>query len=148
QNIVLAGQQDVIAGLNSIGKAGVDAFEAIGKAAESSSIVGTLTEVLAGAALAFGGLVAGAFEWVNAAANSTVQMANFAHETGSTTAEMTTMITSLNNAGNQTENLTVAFRRLAVAVESVWPEIQKSVRNAANVIKADTLGVQQALLSQ
>lgn len=143
QNIVLAGQDDVIAGLNAIGNAGVQAFSALSNAAQSISISAPLG-ALTGFSAALATVTAGFFEWADASANATVRTANFGDELGASAQQMTTLITALAQGGNQVTDLTTSFRRLAVSVESEWPTIQKSVRNATNLMKEDYIKIGEA----
>jgi len=94
QNIILAGQQDVIAGLTSIGEAGVKAFSAISAAAQSTDISGPLGAIT-GITAAVAGVTAGFFAWAEASTNATIRTANFADEMGTSAQQMTTLITAL-----------------------------------------------------
>ena len=143
QNIVLAGQDDVIAGLNSIGSAGVQAFSTLAAAATNLNLSGPLGAI-AGFTAAIATVTAGFFEWSAASSNATIRTANFGDELGTSAQQMTTLITALAQGGNQVTDLTTSFRRLAVSVESEWPTIQKSVRNAANLMKEDYIKIGEA----
>lgn len=143
QNIVLAGQSDVIAGLSSIGEAGVQAFTALSSAASNinlSSPLGAITGFTAAIATA----TAGFFGWAEASTNATIRTANFGDEMGTSAQQMTTLITALAQGGNQVADLTTSFRRLAVSVEAEWPTIQKAVRNASNQMQEDYIKLGEA----
>lgn len=146
QNIVLAGEAEVIAGLAAIGVAGKAAFTAIRDAARGSSI-SEFTAAISGASLAISGLVGGLFAWTEATAGTITQMTFLAKVMGTNIETFGSFSLVLNSFLGDTDNLTSAMKRLSVRVEQDWPIIQKSIRGAADLIVQDQLRIQSANLA-
>src|SRR5215831_6598466 len=146
QNIVLAGQAEVIAGFAAISAAGVAAFDGISRAATATSLSG-----VAGGFLEITGAVvtatAGLFAFVQASAQSTAVIQRLATTEGVTLETMSSFVGALSATGASVDGLTAAFKRFAVQVSLQFPTVAKEVRNAANQMQGDFLRVAQANLS-
>jgi hypothetical protein len=142
QGIVLQGHPEVVAGFNAIGRAGTQAFEAI-QAAGSLGGIGT---ALAGIAASASIVTVALYEWSKAAQETVFSMLLLSRELSTSIEEASTMAIALRRAGESGDNFANAVRRLAFRVENEWPQIQKSVRHAADLIIADQLRIAEAIL--
>jgi hypothetical protein len=146
QNIVLAGDTEVIAGLAAIGIAGKAAFSAIRDAASNTGFQ-SFTGGLLGVSAALSGLVGGMFAFTEATSNSVVQQQFLATAMGTTLDKLGGFTLAINSFVGDTDSLTSAMKRLSVRVEQDWPIIQKSVRNAADLYQQDALRIKEANLA-
>lgn len=172
----LAGANELIAQLKQMGSEGEAALKQLSAAASASegslgvmgravdslseglkSAVGQFQSFVIGAGVivgAVGAVAGGLFELSKKSSESTVAVERLGDQAGVTVTQMSGMLGALTNMGAKTEDLSTVFKRLAVAISTVWPEIQKSVKDAANLIiddqnriRASSLAVEGAQLS-
>lgn len=135
--------------LGAMGKSIEDISNKLNKAAAALEIFGAikLVQQVANIAESF-------FDFTKGASESTVAVERLGDQAGVSTSQMSGMLGALTNMGAKTDDLATVFKRLAVAISTVWPEIQKSVKDAANLIiddqnkiKQSTLAVEQSQIS-
>lgn len=169
QRIALEGAEAVVRSLQAMGVAGQQSARAIQTAMNSVAFdrfttqirnagnnlreLGARTTDLAGRLTGIFGITitAGAVGF----AGSLLQVAragteaadaidDLASDIGSTIGEVQALQSVFVQTGVAIEGLSERFRRLAVTSEATWKEIRDSVRDAADVIKRDQIGLQEA----
>lgn len=143
QEVLLKGQDDLKAAFSAIEQAGVQMFANLQRASESTNLqkVGITAAAITGAITAVG---LATFGWAQSAAAATVSLGRLADQ-GGTSIENITTLTAAMKIGS--DDLSSAFRRMAVRIETEWPIIQKAQRDAANLMIADNLAVQGSYLA-
>lgn len=94
-----------------------------------------------GVALSAGGIVGGLFAVVKSGSSATSQIGKLARASGSSVEEMGGMVDALAQVGVETDTLQSAFNRLAVRIQSEWPQIRQEVADSALRMQEAHLGV-------
>jgi len=130
QNIRLTGAAEVIAGFAAIAEAGRKAFEGLA-AGFTSTGFGDMASAISSLTQAFALGTAAVVAWDQSVASASNTVTNLAQEMGTTASELYALEAVLRNFGASTDNIGVAFRRLATRMESDWPQIQKAMQETA-----------------
>jgi hypothetical protein len=147
--------QGAVGALSSIGTGNLAAeLSALGTAAQSAlGILGNfagggffadLAMEAGAAAVAVTGLVGALMTLAEKSAQAIKETTNLATMTGTSVEQMSGMTSTLASMGVNTDNLGIAFRRLAVFVETAWPQIQQSIAAASDTAASDMLKIREA----
>lgn len=147
----LDGAQDAAAQLAQFGAAANGMVASIGNAIKGISSgfsalesgvakIGAITAVIGGVGTAL-------LEFAKHSAEATNEIGHLATQSGDTIEQMSGLIGSLSTMGANTENLATAFKRLSVQIETIWPEIKKSVKDAADSVINDQQKIIQSSLA-
>lgn len=147
QTIVITGNDDVAAAFEKMREAGEKAFDGIERAAEHSvfSITGIATAA-AGIAAAFAAVSVGVFAFEKSTAETTIGMEDLAKQTGATIEEIAGLKAAFANGGVGAQQLEQTFRRLSVAIQQSWSQIQRDSAESADKLKGDALAISNAIL--
>lgn len=135
--IGIAGQDDIIAALGEVGKAGEEAFARL---ADSAGQVGA---AFAAVATAVAGLAAGIGLLAEGGAKATQAVGDLAAATGESAENISAMQGALASVGGSSDNLGFAFRRLAFEVTTQWDQIQKAVQDRSQQVIQAQLKVKE-----
>lgn len=103
---------------------------------------------IAGAAVAgFTVLAAAIGALAKSAGDAVKSLGDLATESGSTISNLSGTLSALAASGASTDNLGTAFKRLANAVATDWPAIEKNVKSSADNIATSQLKVEDASLN-
>lgn len=109
--------------------------------------VSSVLKKLAGLAAGFIGLGFVVLKFVDSASSAIRTIAGLGTQTGTTVEQMSGMVSAFAEIGVGSDDLIASFRRLSVRVQTEWPAIQKSIRDAANTIIQDQLSIRSATLA-
>jgi hypothetical protein len=172
QLITLEGGEAIKAALHDIGEAGVAAFKQFqdaiakvdtkkmednlkkisdqaGNVKDSFGTLGTDLEkvgkdfAIIGATISTAAI--GFVAWIKSGAEAEISIQNLSRQAGTSAGEMQAMIGAMSESGVGADNLEVAFKRLAVRVATDWPQIKKSIRDAADSAIKDQLAIEDAV---
>lgn len=140
-NIGIEGTEDATGKLKQLGEEGKSALQSLGSA------FGPLGEAAAEFSAALIGIGTAIGGWAHQASEAITEMSHLAAQAGTTITQMSALEGTFASMGVNTDSLGVAFKRLAVQIESQWGQIQKSIRDSSSLAINDMLGMQSAALS-
>ena len=131
----------VVSALEGLSNVLTEITSKLGPVGQGLAILGgAFTAITAGVAAATFGL----YEFAKSAAETTLANEAMAKSIGATGEELAGIKEAFAEAGAATEGLNQSFRILGVQIASVWPEIEKNVREIGNVIEEDQIKIREA----
>lgn len=140
-NVALAGQDQVVDGFGKIGLAGIDMFAKLESAAFGGSAI------FAGLTAGVAAIGAGLFEFTKHTSEATFELEHLATQAGTTVEDMSALRGALTGLGADADSLNMAFRRLAIQIETQWSQIRKSIKDRSDQVINDQLGVVSSVQS-
>src|SRR5580765_141262 len=121
-------------------------FERMAAAIEEGGL-GALTTVIEAAGAAVVGLTGSLFGMAKASSTVVDELGQMAAQMGATVEEMSTLQSALISFAANGENLGRALQRMGNTIQEMWPGIEKSVRESANLMAEDQNNVEKATLN-
>jgi hypothetical protein len=119
------------------------ALEKVGQALESSGF-SALEKTALAAAAAIGAVTTGLFELAKASSESIRGVGDLADQLGSTVEQMSSMKSAMVELGAAPETMQLAFNKMGNAIQKIFPEISKSIQNAASDAEKASLNLIEA----